>query len=696
MRFLSVFLTILGFIMGCNMQKNPLLEPFNTPFATPPFNLIQKTHFKPAFMEGIKQQKTEIETIVNNPQEPTFKNTVEALENCGQLLKIVSSIFGTLNSSLTDDEMQSIAKDISPIITQNSDDIWLNEKLFLRVKKVYDNQDNFQLNSEQQKLLDEYYKTFVRGGANLDEQEKSRLREINKELSLLSLKFSENVLKETNKFELVLDNENDLAGLPKDVVTAAAETAKENGYEGKWVFTIHKPSLIPFLQFSDKREFREILFKAYISKGNHEDELDNKEILSKMAALRAERAKLLGYKTHAHFILEKNMAKVPENVYSLLDQLWKPALKRAKAEAKELQRLIHKDGHDFQLQPWDWWYYAEKLKKEKFDLDDESLRPYFELDKVIDGAFMVANKLYGLSFEERTDIPVYHNDVRVYEVKNSDGSHVGILYTDYFPRASKRGGAWMNALRKQEIINNENIRPIVTNNGNFTKPTSEKPSLLSLDEVTTLFHEFGHALHGLLSNCTYYSLSGTDVPRDFVELPSQIMENWATHPQVLKLYAKHYKTGEVIPQDLVDKIEKSGHFNQGFATVEYLAASYLDMDWHVLEEPTIMDAKEFEDASMKKIGLIPEIVVRYKSPYFQHIFAGGYSSGYYSYIWAEVLDADAFQAFKETDIFDAETAKSFRENILEKGGTQDPMVLYRKFRGKEPRINALLKRRGLL
>ena len=696
MRFLSVFLTILGFIMGCNMQKNPLLEPFNTPFATPPFNLIQKTHFKPAFMEGIKQQKAEIETIVSNPQEPTFKNTVEALENCGQLLKRVSSIFGTLNSSLTDDEMQSIAKDISPIITQNSDDIWLNKKLFLRVKKVYDNQDNFQLNSEQQKLLDEYYKTFVRGGANLDEQEKSRLREINKELSLLSLKFSENVLKETNKFELVLDNENDLAGLPNDVITAAAETAKENGYEGKWVFTIHKPSLIPFLQFSDKREFREILFKAYISKGNHEDELDNKEILSKMAALRAERAKLLGYKTHAHFILEKNMAKVPENVYSLLDQLWKPALKRAKAEAKELQRLIHKDGHDFQLQPWDWWYYAEKLKKEKFDLDDESLRPYFELDKVIDGAFMVANKLYGLSFEERTDIPVYHNDVRVYEVKNSDGSHVGILYTDYFPRASKRGGAWMNALRKQEIINNENIRPIVTNNGNFTKPTSEKPSLLSLDEVTTLFHEFGHALHGLLSNCTYYSLSGTDVPRDFVELPSQIMENWATHPQVLKLYAKHYKTGEVIPQDLVDKIEKSGHFNQGFATVEYLAASYLDMDWHVLEEPTIMDAKEFEDASMKKIGLIPEIVVRYKSPYFQHIFAGGYSSGYYSYIWAEVLDADAFQAFKETDIFDAETAKSFRENILEKGGTQDPMVLYRKFRGKEPRIDALLKRRGLL
>ena len=696
MRFLSVFLTILGFIMGCNMQKNPLLEPFNTPFGTPPFNLIQKTHFKPAFMEGIKQQKAEIDTIVNNPQKPTFKNTVEALENCGQLLKSVSSIFGTLNSALTDEEMQSIAKDISPILTQNSDDIWLNEKLFLRVKKVYDNQDNFQLNSEQQKLLDEYYKTFVRGGANLDEQEKTRLREINKELSLLSLKFGENVLKETNKFELVLDNEKDLAGLPKDVITAAAETAKERGYEGKWVFTIHKPSLIPFLQFSDKREFREILFKAYISKGNHDDDLDNKEILSKMAALRAERANLLGYKTHAHFILEKNMAKVPENVYSLLDQLWKPALKRAKAEAKDLQRLIHKDGHDFQLQPWDWWYYAEKLKKEKYDLDDESLRPYFELDKVIDGAFMVANKLYGLSFEERTDIPVYHNDVRVYEVKNSDGSHVGILYTDYFPRASKRGGAWMNALRKQEIINNENIRPIVTNNGNFTKPTSEKPSLLSLDEVTTLFHEFGHALHGLLSNCTYYSLSGTDVPRDFVELPSQIMENWATYPQVLKLYAKHYKTGEVIPQDLVDKIEKSGHFNQGFATVEYLAASYLDMDWHVLEEPKIMDAKEFEDASMKKIGLIPEIVVRYKSPYFQHIFAGGYSSGYYSYIWAEVLDADAFQAFKETDIFDAETAKSFRENILEKGGTQDPMVLYKKFRGKEPRIDALLKRRGLL
>jgi peptidyl-dipeptidase Dcp len=480
------------------------------------------------------------------------------------------------------------------------------------------------------------------------------------------------------------------------VATAAAEAAKAKSLEGKWAFTLHKPSCIPFFQYSARRDLREKLFRAFISRGSNNNAYDNKAILAKIAALRVKRANLLGYKTHADYVLEENMAKTPAGVYKLLDQVWKPALATAKAEALELQAMMNKEGIAGRLEPWDWWYYAEKLKKAKYDLDDETLRPYFELKAVRQGAFDTANKLWGLTVTKRTDIPVYHPDVEVFEVKEADGTHVGILYSDYFPRPSKRGGAWSSGIREQSVRDGKKITPIVYNVGNFTKPTAEKPSLITFEEATTLFHEFGHALHDLLSNVTYESLSGTNVPRDFVELGSQIMENWAGDPEVIKTYAKHYRTGEPIPPSLVDKIKKADFFNQGFITVEYTSACYLDMDWHTLGEAKDEDPVAFENASMAKIGLIPEIVVRYRSPYFQHIFSGGYSAGYYSYIWSEVLDADAFQAFKETSLFDQTTAGSFRENILARGGSEDAMALYKRFRGREPKVEPLLKRKGFL
>jgi len=692
-----LFLVFAGLLFwACSKQgKNPFFSDYNTPFNTPPFEKIKEEHYLPAFNEGIKQQQKQIDAIANNSEAPTFKNTIEAIENSKPLLTKVRNVFYNMTSANTNDELQRIAKEVAPLLSKNRDDINLNEKLFKRVKAVYEKKDKLNLSVEQNMLLEKYYKDFVRGGANLDEEKKGKLREINKELSVLTVQFGENILKENNVFELVIEKEEDLAGLPEAVITGAAETAKEREHEGKWVFTLHKPSMIPFLQYSEKRELREKIFKAYINRGNNNNELDNKANSSRIATLRVEKATLLGYKTHADFVLENNMAKQPENVYELLNKLWVPALKIAKKEAKELQDMIYKEGKNFKLEAWDWWYYAEKLKKAKYDLDDETLRPYFKLENVRDGVFAVANKLYGIQFVEITDIPKYHEDVKVFEVKEADGSHIGILYTDYFPRASKRGGAWMNSFRKQSRQEGKEVTPVICNVCNFSKPTGDKPALLSFEEVTTLFHEFGHALHGLLSNSTYEKLSGTSVPRDFVELPSQIMENWASEPEVLKMYAKHYETGEVIPQELIDKLKNASHFNQGFATVEYLAASFLDMDWHTLTEAKEYDALEFETNSLNKIGLIPEIVVRYRSPYFNHIFSGGYSSGYYSYIWAEVLDADAFEAFKETSLFDKKTAQAFRKNILEAGGTEDPMTLYKRFRGAEPKVEALLKRRGL-
>ncbi|MFO7979342.1 MAG: M3 family metallopeptidase [Candidatus Aminicenantes bacterium] len=682
--------------MTCTKQeKNPFFSDWKTEFSIPPFDQIQKEHYLPAFEKGIEQEKQEIEKIVDNENDPTFENTLEALEESGALLRKVSSVFNVLNGSMTDEKMQEIDEQVTPLLSNHRDDILFNEVLFQRIKTVYDQRDQLDLTQEQSTLLEKYYQDFVRGGANLSQDKKDELRKINEELSNLTMKFGQHVLKENNRYELVIENEDDLAGLPQSVIDGASKAAQDRDYEGKWVFTLHRSSITPFLTYSEKRDLREEIFKAYINRCSHDDELDNKEIASRIAYLRVKRAHILGYETHARYVLEENMAKKPENVYDLMYQIWEPALEKAKQESKELQELIDEEGKDFKLQPWDWWYYAEKLKKKKFELSDEMVKPYFEMNNVREGVFYVAHQLYGIDFVERTDLPKYHPDVKVFEVKDKDGSHIGIFFADYYSRASKRGGAWMNSFRKQYKLEGKETTPIVTNNLNLTKPSGDNPALLTFDEATTLFHEFGHALHGLLSDCTYPRLSGTSVPRDFVELPSQIMEHWASEPEVLKEYAKHYQTGETIPQELIDKIEKAGHFNQGFVTVEYLAAAFLDMDWHTLTEPEEHDVFKFENESMDKIGMIPEIVVRYRTPYFQHIFSGGYSSGYYSYIWSEVLDCDAFHAFKETSLFDEETANAFRNNILEKGGTQDPMVLYKNFRGKEPEVKYLLEKRGL-
>jgi peptidyl-dipeptidase Dcp len=676
-------------------ETNVFFGDWETPYGVPPFDLIKVEHYLPAFEEAVKQHKEEIEVIAANPEDPTFDNTIVALEESGALLRKVRNVFGVLNSSMTNDEMQKVDERVTPMLSNHRDDIMFNQALFERIQAVYNQKDELELTDEQHALLDEYYKDFIRGGANLSAEKKEELRKINEELSNLSMRFGQHVLKANNRYELVIDNEDDLAGLPQSVIDGAARAAEERGHSGKWVFTLTRSSITPFLTYSEKRNLREEIFKAYINRCNQGDELDNKAIASRMAALRVERADLLGYDTHAHFILEENMAKYPQNVYDLLWQIWNPALEKAKQEASELQAMIDEGGLDFELKPWDWWFYTEKLKKQKFDLSDEMLKPYFELNQVREGAFYVANRLYGIEFVENPEIPTYHPDVKVFEVKAEDGSHIGIFFADYFSRASKRGGAWMNSFRKQYRLEGKETTPVVTNNLNLTKPSGDNPALLTFDQALTLFHEFGHALHGLLSDCTYPRLSGTSVPRDFVELPSQIMEHWASEPDVLKVYARHYETDQPLPQELIDKLEKAGHFNQGFTTVEYMAACFLDMDWHTLTEPEEKDALAFEEQSMEEIGMIPEIVVRYRTPYFQHIFAGGYSSGYYSYIWSEVLDTDAFHAFKETSLFDPETAESFRRNILSKGGTDDPMEMYKRFRGREPEVKYLLQKRGL-
>jgi peptidyl-dipeptidase Dcp len=670
---------------------NPFFQPFKTPFETPPFSLIREEHYVPAFRAGMAQQISEIQAIVDLAAKPTFENTVEALENSGELLSRARSLFFNLSSAHTNDRLQKIAREMAPVLSKHRDDILLNERLFQRIKTVYDHRQNLPL--ESRRLVEEHYKDFVRSGASLDAKAKEELRRINQRLSVLSLQFGDNVLKEDNNFYLAITDKADLAGLPDNVISTAAEAAHERKLDGQWVFTLHKPSLIPFLQYSGRRPLREKMFQAYVERCNHGDGLDNKRNASEIASLRVRRANLLGYKTHADFVLAENMAKTPTEVYTFLDKIWQPALARARQEVRDMQAIMQREGGTFALAPWDWWYYSEKVKKEKYDLDEEQLRPYFKLENVIQGVFTVANRLYGITLTERKDIPTYHPDVKVFEVKEADGSHIGILYTDYFPRASKRGGAWMNEFRSACIKNGKKITPVVCNVGNFSKPTADQPSLLSLDEVSTLFHEFGHGLHGLLCNVPYEKLA--NVPQDFVELPSQIMENWAFEPDVLRLYARHYQTNEPIPQTLIDKMEKSKHFNQGFITVEYLAASYTDMDWHTLPDTVRRDAAAFETQSLQRIGLMPEIVVRYRTPYFRHIFAGGYSAGYYSYIWAEVLDTDAFAAFQETSLFDRKSAQAFRDNILAAGGINDAMAMYKKFRGREPHIEALLKKRGL-
>jgi peptidyl-dipeptidase Dcp len=677
-------------------MENPFLTEWNNPFGAPPFDQIVPAHYIPAYEAGMTDHSAEIEAIVSNPEPATFENTIEVLERSGELLNRVSLYVGNQNGAHTNEETQAVVKEMSPRITAHFTDIALNAGLFERVAAVWEQKDELDLDPEQAMLLKQSYEGFVRNGGKLEGDDKDRMRAINEELTNLSVEFSENQLAEMSPPSLVIEDEADLVGLPHDVIAAAAGVATANELEGKWAFNLQRTSWTPFVTFSDRRDLREQLYTAYTNLGSNNNEYDNQEIASRIGALRVERANLLGYDTHADYVLEQRMAETPDRVFELLERVWTPALAKAKEEAAVLQAMIDKEGGDFELGPWDWWYYAEKVRAEKYEFDASSIKPYFELQNVLAGTLDVATRLFGITFEERADLPVYQQDVKVFEVNDADGSHLGILYTDYFTRASKRGGAWMNTYREQYRVDGEDIRPLVANHANFSKPVGDDPALLTLDEVGTLFHEFGHALHGLLANSTYESLSGTNVYWDYVEMPSQMLENWAMHPEVLPTYAKHYESGEPIPQELIDKLEASGKFNQGFVTTEYVAASLLDMNWHTLTAADQKDALEFEAEVMNEIGMIPTIVTRYRTPYFSHIFAGGYSSGYYSYMWAEVLDADAFEYFEEKGIFDPELARSYRENLLEPGGSVHPMELYLRFRGQEPSVEPLLERRGLL
>ncbi|MCB0494960.1 MAG: M3 family metallopeptidase [Cyclobacteriaceae bacterium] len=695
-----LILFFIGSLFGCQkgtqtndeqMNENPLLSTWNTPFGVPPFDQIKDSDYLPAFKEAMAEHKKEVDAIINNKEEPTFDNVILALERSGDLLVRISNVFYAVNSANSTDSTREIAKIIAPELSSHYDDINLSEELFAKVKAVYDHKDHFELNPEQKKLLEETYKGFVRSGVNLQGEPKMRLRKINSELAELSQKFGQNVLAETNSFKLTVTDKKDLGNLPESLVAAAAE---RSGKEGEWMFNLTRPSINPFLQYSPNREMRKKLFMGYALRGNNDNEYDNKAIAAKMAALRAERAQLLGYKTHADYILADNMAENPKNVYNLLDKVWSPALNKAKEEKAEYEEMMHADGVQGELQGWDWRYYSEKVREAKYNFNEDEMKPYFEVNAVRNGVFALANKLFGLTFEELKDAPKWHPDQQVYEVKEADGSHLGVVYMDFFTRDSKEFGAWMNDLIPQSD-DGKWVAPVVTTNFNFPPPTKDSPSLLTFDEAQTLFHEFGHALHGLLSHVTYASLSGTNVPRDFVEFPSQVMENWMAEPEVLKLYAKNYKTGEIIPDDYIKKINASAKFDQGFATVEYMAASYLDMDWHTLQD-TIpqQNVNGFEKAGMDRIGLIEQIIPRYRTTYFNHIFSGGYSAGYYSYLWSEVLDADAFETFKEAGIFDQETAQRYR-HMLSQGGTRPGMELYVEFRGHEPDIQPLLERRGL-
>lgn len=678
-----------------NTTMNPFFQAYDTPFNVPPFDKIKNEHFKPAILEGISTHQAEINAIANNTQPITFENTILAMENAGELLSNVNTVFSNLNSANTNKEIQNIAKEMAPNLSAHRDNIYLNEKLFAKVKTLWDKKETLGLNLEEAKILDNAYKDFVRSGANLSNADKEILRKINGDLSLTSLKYGQNILAETNSYEMVIDSKKDLAGLPQGLIAAAAVDAKAKGKEGKWVFTLSNSSVIPFLQYSANRELRKQIWNAYQTRGNQDNEFDNKKNAVELANLRGQKARLLGYKSHSNYVLEESMAKTPENVNKLLSDLWKPALEIAKTEAADIQKMMAKEGIKGAVQPYDWRYYTEKIRKERFDLDEEELKPYFSLENVRKGVFQVTEKLYGIQFKALTNVPKYHEDATVWEVTEKDGTHLGVLYMDFHPRESKRGGAWMTSYRSQKTVDGKRVAPVVSIVCNFTKPSANAPALLTFDEVTTFFHEFGHSLHGLLSNVTYKSLAGTSVPRDFVELPSQIMENWAAEPEVLKMYAKHYKTAAVIPEMLVNKLKKAGTFDQGFATTEYLAASLLDLEYHSQTKDITVDANAFEKAAMTKIGLIQSIIPRYRSTYFSHIFSGGYSSGYYSYIWSGVLDTDAFEAFKTTTLFNPEKARLFRENVLERGGTEDPMVLYKRFRGAEPSIEPLLRKRGL-
>ncbi len=697
---ICLLFTIVATTMATQAQKgqsdtqNPLLQEYKTPYTVPPFDKIKNEHYKPAITKGIEAHEAEISKIATDKSAPTFANTIEALENAGLLLNNVTTVFYNVNSANTNDEMQAIAKEMSPSLSAHNDNIYLNEALFNRVKTVYDSRNKLKLGSEQSKLLEETYKSFVRSGANLSVADKGKLRQLNSRLSLLTLTYGQNVLAETNNFELVITDKKDLAGLPQNIIDAAAEAAKQKKKSG-WLFTLSNASVMPFLQYAENRELRKQIWTAYQNRANNNNEYDNNKVLLEIANLRTEKAQMMGYNRYADYGLEETMAKNPESVSKLLSDLWKPALENAKNESAAIKKMMVADKVSGEVQPYDWRYYTEKIRKERFDLDEQQLKQYLSIDNVQNGIFAVTEKLFGLKYKQLTNIPTFHEDITTWVVLDADGTELGILLMDFYARPSKRGGAWMTSYRKQQMKDGKRILPIISLTCNFPAPVGDAPTLLTFDETTTFFHEFGHGLHGLLSNVNYKSLSGTSVSRDFVELPSQIMENWATDPEVLKMYARHYKTGEVMPDGLISKFQKAGTFDQGFATVEYLAAAILDMDYHTQSKPITMSAEKFEKQSLEKIGLTDAIIPRYRSTYFTHVFSGGYAAGYYSYIWAAVLDADAFDAFKKTSLFNPELAKKFRTHILEKGGTEDSMILYNKFRGKKPEVKPLLIRRGL-
>jgi len=694
-KIIIIMMAALVVVVSCTTEKkepvNPFFTEWQTPFGVPPFDKINNGHYMPALDSAIALAKTEIAAITASAEAPTFANTIATYDRGGQLLTKVAGVFYAQTSANTNDSLQTIEMELAPKMSAFSDEVLLNAELFKKIKAVYDNRANEQLNDEQLFLLENLYKSFVRNGANLNPEDQEKLKKLNLEISVLAVKFNQNVLSETNDFKLVIDKKADLAGLPESVIANAAEMAKADSLDGRWVFTTQKPSMIPFLQYADNRDLRKKLYNAYLNRGNNGNKYDNNQVLADLVRLRAERAKLLGYKTHAAINLENRMAKTPENVFSLLNGLFSRAQKVAIREREEMQKIIDSEGGKFKLESYDWWYYAEKLRKAKYDLDENELRPYFSLDNVRDGVFAVANKLYGITFSRIENVPLPHPDAQAFEVKEADGKHLGVLYMDFFPRESKSQGAWCGGYREHRVLDGKEITPVVTIVGNFTPPSPDSPALLSMDDVTTLFHEFGHGLQNLFAANTY---SATYPAQDIVELPSQIMEHWATEPEVLKMYAKHYKTGEVIPDVLVEKIKNSGYFNTGFDNVEIMAASLLDMAYYSLEAPVNIEVQKFEKETMKKLGLIPEIEPRYRSTYFLHII-DGYDAGYYVYTWAAVLDNDAFEAFREKGIFDQATATSFRKNILEKMGTMDAEKQYLNFRGRAPQIEPLLKNRGL-
>ena len=707
-----ILITALLFIVSCQQESkmdpniNPFFQEWNTPYEVPPFLDIKDEHYMPAYEQGMKENLEEIDVIVNNPEAPTFANTIEELERTGQLLSKVGRVFSNLASSNTNPKLQELQRELSPMLSAHYDKISLNEGLFNRVNAIWQNRENLDLTKEQTKLLNDTRKGFVRSGALLSEDQKERISEINSKISGLSTSFGQNLLAETNGFELIL-KASDLEGLSEGVIAAAADAASQkmdaaesdeekDKYNDKYVFTPHRSSMYPFLTESTRRDLREKLYNSYVMRGDNNNDKDNKEIAAQIAKLRAERAQIMGYKTHAHFILDDNMLKTPEEVYDLLYKLWKPAVKRAKVEVADMQAVADSEGHDFKVAAWDWWHYSEKVRKEKYDLDESAIKPYLSLDNVLQGVFNTTNKLWGLNFTEIFDIDLYHPDARIWEVTDKDGSHLGIFIGDYFTRSNKRGGAWMSSFKGQSNLDGRE-RPIVVNVCNFPAPVGDDPALLSFDNVVTLFHEFGHAMHGTLTDVKYGSMAGTSGPRDFIELPSQLLEHWASEPQVLKSFATHYETGEPIPDELIEKLLNASKFNQGFINTEYLAASLLDMDWHTISaDDELKDANKFESESMKKVGLIGEIAPRYRTTYFAHIFSGGYSSGYYSYVHAAVLDSDAFEAFKEAgDVFDPNLSSKLRSSIYSMGSTEEAMDLFVDFRGRKPVIEPLLKVRGL-